>query len=121
MTITVAEIAKQAFNGVAAALGGVVSDATLSYDAQGAHDPVTGTAITTTTSATGRAVIGTSAAIPSKFPSYVVGPFDTLIMLEGFSMAPKVGFKVTIGTNERTIKAVGDIAGAGEFFEVVAV
>lgn len=119
--VTVAEIAKQAFDGVAAALGGVVREVTLSYDTLGVHDAVTGTAPTVTTTATGRSVVGTASAIPNKFPAYTAGPNDILIMLEGFDVVPRVGWRVTInGDAERTIRAVGDIVGAGAFFEVVA-
>jgi len=68
----------------------------------------------------GRAMIGTRAAIASAFPAYVTGPDDTLIYLEGFTSVPDVGWTVTVDSIARTIKAVGDIAGAGTFFEVVA-
>ena len=68
----------------------------------------------------GRAVIGTQAAIASAFPGYATGPDDTLIYLEGFTSVPDIGWTVTVNSIARTIKAVGDIAGAGTFFEVVA-
>lgn len=118
--VTVADISKEAFDAVAAELGGVVHDATLTYDVLGEHNPTTGVAVATPTTATGRAVFGTAAAIASRFPAYVIGPDDLLIMLEGFTTVPRVGWRVTINSIERTIKAVGDIAGAGDFFEVIA-
>ena len=158
---TVATISAAAFNGVAAAISGVVFTATASKLTRGngvfdfgaitatatdfddlglISDAVTesldyGTIISAingyntdsgswdtveTVYTGGRAVIGTQAAIASTFPGYATGPDDTLIYLEGFTSVPDIGWTVTVNSIARTIRAVGDIAGAGTFFEVVA-
>ena len=117
---TVASIAADAFNGVGAAIDGVILTAVMEYETQGDYDRSTQLYITFTTSLTGRAVVGTASAIKASFPSYTVGPEDTLLLLEGFAEVPEAGWKVTAGGKTRIIKDVGDIAGAGTFFEVVA-
>ncbi len=117
---TVSEIAKDAFDGVAADITDVIFTASLVYDARGAYHPATGDhTLTTTTVTGGRAVFGTSSAIPLSFPAYTQGPQDVLIYLEGFTVVPKIGWRVS-ANGTRTIKAVGDIVEAGKFFEVVA-
>jgi len=165
MALSVAKIAKIAFDGVAGAISGVAKAASLAFDTQGGgaddtedygdisdgatefedfgsiadattesedygsitatlsvYNAVTGQwTLTTTTITGGRAIIGTQAAIASKFPAYVAGPDDTLMFLEGFTSVPAIGWRVTAGGITRTIKAVGDIAEGGGFFEVVAV
>ena len=121
MSLTVAQIAASAFTAVDAQVTGVVQTASMSYETKGAYNPATGTHISFSTDVTGgRVVIDTSAAIANKFPGYVAGPDDLVLLLEGFPTVPQVGWTVTAGGVTRTIKAVGDIAGAGAFFEVVA-
>ena len=120
MSLSVADIAKKAFDGVAAGLSGVVKSATITVEVKGEYNATTGTRAVTSTTYSGRAVFGTAAAIRSRFPAYEVGPDDLIISLEGFSTVPSVNDTVTIDSVDRTIKAVGDIAGAGDFFEVIA-
>ena len=123
---SVTAIATEAFDAVAAKFSdGIIQTASLSYEAPlssgEVYDAKGGKFLTTpTTPPSGRAVIGTASAIANKFPAHTIGADDTLIMLEGFTTVPKVGWKVTVGTKVRTIKAVGDIVDAGTFFEVVA-
>lgn len=120
MALSVADIAKLAFDGVAGAITDVIGSATLTFETQGAYNASTRTYATTTTVLTGRAYIGTAAAIASSFPAFVAGPDDTLMGLEGFSQVPDIGVQVTFNSVTREIKAVGDIAGAGGFTEVIA-
>lgn len=117
---TVAEIAKAAFDGASAAIPDSVHVATLSHDARGSYDAAAGTYSTTTTTATGRALIDTVKPIADIFPEYVVGPKDELILLEGFTSVPEENWKLTIKAKLRTIKAVQDIVQAGSLFYVVA-
>lgn len=120
---TVAEIAKEAFDAVAAEFTDVIQTATLTrpatdrtYNAssgayEGGTDPI---------NQTGRGLIGTAQALKDTFPAHVAGPTDTLIYLEGFTTEPKENDKVTIAGVERTIANTGDIVGVGTFFAVVA-
>ncbi len=118
---TLKEISKEAFDNVAADITDVVLAASLEYDTRGPYNATTGTsgvnAVTTITG--GRAVFGTSSAIANVFPSYTQGSDDVLISLEGFTTVPKIGWRI-VANGTRTIKAVGDIVGAGTFFDVVA-
>ena len=121
MVTTIAQIAASAFTAVDAQITGVVRAASMSYDTKGAYNPATGKHISFATEVTGgRVVVDTSASIANKFPSYVAGADDLVLILEGFTTVPQIGWTVTAGGVTRTIKAIGDIVGAGTFFEVVA-
>jgi len=121
MVTTVAEIAELAFTSVNAAISGVIYPATMAYDTVGAYNPATGKHIAFSTPVTGgRAVLSTSAPVQTDFPAYVAGAADQMMLLEGFTTVPQVGWTVTADGATRTIKAVLDVAGAGEFFKVVA-
>lgn len=120
MALSVAKIAKLAFDGVAGAITGVIGPATLTFVTQGTYNQATRAYPNTPTELTGRAYIGTAAAIASSFPAFVAGPDDTLMGLEGFSSVPDVGWTVTFKGITREIKEIGDIAGAGGFTEVIA-
>ena len=121
MTAYIAQIAKSAFDRAALAIDGVVKVATISHDTKGAYNTTTGVyAVDSTPTATGRAVFGTASALRGSFPAFIAGPADMIISLEGFTTVPQVGWSLTIDGVEMIIKAVGDIAGAGVFFEVIA-
>jgi len=120
MALTVGKISKLAASGVSGAIKGVLEGATLTFITQGQYNSATRSHIDFPTTINGRAVIGTAAAIPSKFPAFIAGPHDVLMSLFDFKQIPKIGWTVTFKGVDRQIKAVGDVAGAGEFFEVVA-
>ena len=119
---TVAEIAKKAFDGVAAKMPGVINDATLTKPGEGStYDPATGQwQEVPPTIYDCRALIDTSTPLIDVFPAFVAGPGDTLIYLEGLTAEPAKNDKISIGGAERIIQGTGDIVGAGEFFVVVA-
>lgn len=128
MSTTVAAIAAEAFTAVAAELPDVIKACTLTHVAKGSYNPTTDAYGQTTTTATGRSLNATGSSVESvsstikdHFPAYVAGPADVVLFLEGLSMAPKENDTVTIGAVVRTIKAVGDIVGAGSFYVVIAV
>ena len=120
MSTTVTAIASAAFTAVNAAITDAIKACTVTKTALGAYNSATGAHATTTSNDTGRAVAGTQTAIQDTFPAYVVGPTDVLFYLEGLSAAPAENDTLTIGGVDRTITAVGDIAGAGTFYAVVA-
>lgn len=128
MSTTVAGIAAEAFTAVAAEVSGVVQPCTLTKVTQGAYNAATGQYSETTTTATGRAVIATGGSveggivstIKDMFPAYVAGPADVVMFLIELSAAPKENDKITFGGVARTIKAAGDIVGAGALYVVIA-
>ena len=121
MATTVSAIAKKAFDKAALKLPDVIKACTVTQNAQGAYNPVTHTYVETPTVLTGRAVMDQSKPIKDVFPDYVVGPGDTLFWVEGLSSAPAENDILTVGSDsDRTIKKVGDVAGAGTFFSVIA-
>ena len=128
MSTTVAAIAAEAFSAVAEELPDVIKACTVTRTTQGAYNATTGAYSETTTTFAGRAVITTGSSvegvgastIKDLFPGYVAGPADVIIFLEGLSGAPKENDTLTIGATTRTIKATGDIAGAGSFYVVIA-
>ena len=113
---TVAEIAAEAFTAVAAELTDVIKTCSITRTTQGAYNPTTGTYATTTATATGRAVFDTSNKIEDVLPGYVAGPAELIVYFEGLSFAPVENDTATIAGLTYTVKAVGDIAGAGSFY-----
>ena len=120
MALSVGKIAKLAADGVSGAVSDVIGPATLTFITQGSYNSATRSHIDFPTTISGRASIGTSKAIKSVFPAFISGPDDVLMSLFGFTQVPKVGWTIRFKDVDREIKAVGDIAGVGQFFEVVA-
>ena len=118
---TVAEIASRAFTKVEAKVAGIIAPATLTRTLQGAYDPFSGGYTTTTVTATGRALFDTSTKIEDAMPGYVAGPSELLAWVEGLSFTPKENDAIAIGGTDYTVKAVGDIVGAGSFFACAVV
>jgi len=128
VSTTVAAIAAEAFDAVAEEISGLILACTVTRKTQGAYDATTGAYSETTTTFTGRAVIATgstvegvgNAKIADLFPAYVAGPSDTVMILEGLTGAPKENDTIAAGGVTRTVKAVGDVVGAGTLFLVIA-
>lgn len=117
---TVAQIAKQAFDKVAAKISGAIHSAVITYQTQGAYDPVAGEYPVVDVTLTGRAVQDSVKPIADIFPAYVAGPSDALVLLEGFSTLPQENWKLSFAGKVRTIRQVQDIVAAGSLFYVVA-
>lgn len=113
---TVALIASSAFTKVNAKLTDVIKACTVTRTTQGDYNATTGAYETTTAQATGRAVFDTSAKTEDVLPGYVAGPAELIVYFEGLSFAPAENDTAVIGGITYTVKAVGDIAGAGTFF-----
>lgn len=117
MATTVATIADEAFDAVAAEITGVVKSCTLTRTTQGTYDPSAGEYATTTSTDTGRAVFDTSTKIEDALQGYVAGPTEKLVWIEGLdALSPKENDAIAIGGTDYTIKAVGDVAGAGGLY-----
>lgn len=122
MATTIAEIAKSAFDAVALAVTDAIVTATLSYVTKGVYNPTTGVFPETVVAAgSGRGVLDTVKPITSVFPAYVAGPSDLLVLLEGFTTAPKEGWDLDLGGVGYVIKQVQDIALAGSLFYVIVI
>jgi len=119
MARTVAQIAKRAFDRVAARIPDAIHAATLTREVQGAYDAVAGAYSTTTATQSGRIVVDTVKPIADIFPAYVVGPSDELILLEGFTSAVE-NDELQFAGRTKTVKKVQDIVAAGSLFYVVA-
>ncbi len=85
MTLSVADIAKKALDGVSKAISDAVHVASVSRETRGDYNPTTGAYATTIINETGRAVFDQTLVIEKMFPQYQVGPGDELVMLEGFT------------------------------------
>lgn len=119
--ISVAQIAAMAFDAVGGAIEGVIQSATLTRITQGTvYDPVTGTYPEMTETFTGRAVFSDEKAMADAFPTYVIGPADRMLNLEGFNTVPKETDTLTVGDQTLQIVRVGDVVGVGQFFNVIA-
>lgn len=119
--ISVAEIAKKAFDGVAAKMPEVIQVGELSKKAAGSYNAATGKYEAVSTDIFScRVLIGTSNAIQDTFPAHAIGPKDIILYLEGLSSVPSEGDLITVSGVERKIVKTGDIVGVGTFFVVVA-
>lgn len=120
--VTIAAIAKSAFDAVALAVTGAIHSASLSYLTQGAYDAVSGSyAVTRTFITGGRGVMDTAKPVKDLFPSYTVGPSDKLILLEGFTDVPAEGWTLTLKDQDYVVKAVQDIVLANSLFYVIVI
>lgn len=120
MTLSVADIGKLAFDGVAAALSGVVHDARLTWDAKGDYDIDAGKRTKSKRFIDGRAVEDASKPVADIFPDYTKGPADRMVLLEGLVVAPQETMRLCYSDRDLTITAVADIAGGGGLYYVMA-
>lgn len=125
---TVAEIALEVFTALAEELPDVVKACTLTKVTKGTYDATTGAYSETPATYTGQAIIttggtveGINSTLRDAFPAYVAGPTDINMILQGLSAAPEKNDTLTIGSDDWTIKLVGDVVGVGELFIVIVV
>lgn len=118
---TIADIAKEAFDGLSAEITDAVHPATLTRRTidEAAYDVMTGQYEAAVTTQTGRAMVETQRPMRDVFPEYVAGPGDELIFLEGFT-ACRENDHLTFGGRTRVIRQCQDLLGAGTLFYVVA-
>lgn len=121
MTISVADIAKQAFDKVASKISGVIQAATITRTVNGTYNPTTGTYTQSTSTDTGRGVFASEDVAKDIFPDYIIGPSDEMIYLEGLkSLAPKETDNLAIGGRTLTIKRVRNLVNSGGLYAVMA-
>lgn len=119
--VTVAEIAKTAFDAVASQITDAIHPATLGWVEKGAYDPEAGKYTETPKSDTGRVVVDSAKPVADIFEGYIVGPADQLILMEGFKTAPVENYTLTFAGQTLTITRVQDIVAAGSLYYCVAV
>lgn len=88
MSLTVAQIAKQAFDGVAAALGGVIKSATIKRAKTTDYDVETGDVTKSDVNQTCRMVFGGAGAGDKYFPELVIADTDEVAFIEGAGANP---------------------------------
>ena len=124
MAIIPAQIAAEALDSVSEEITGVIKVAQLIRpgtegawnSTDGQYDP------STPDTETGRALKENSnAVIKDAFPNASIQPTQDVFFLEGFTIAPKVGWQLSIsGGATYEIKAVSDILLAVSLFYVIA-
>lgn len=122
---TVAEIADEAFDGVAADITDAVHTCTLTRIYPNEYNVTLGDYAEVTLTWAGRAVFCNAAAVRDIWPEMIIGPTDQVLLLEGFTptgnyTGPKENDILTVNHVERTVMAVQDIAGAGTLWYVIA-
>lgn len=117
--MNIADIAKAAFDGAASAVADSVHTATLSWDVQSSYNTTTGSYAGASPTDTGRLTVASERPAGDLFPDYVAGPNDEMLLLEGFSTAPKEGYEVTANGRTWDIQRVQDISAAGSLFYVM--
>lgn len=116
---SVAEIAREAYDAVAAEMPEVIQHAELRRTMRGAYDPRTGTYTEITKAYPCRALFSDERAMADTFPAFVAGPTDRMVYVEGIQTAPIESDRMTIGGRAVVVRQVGDIVGVGSFFALV--
>lgn len=116
---TVAEIAKEAFDDVAAEMPEVIQTAELRRTTRGAYDPRTGTYAEIAQAYPCRVLFSDERAMADTFPAFVSGPTDRMVYVEGIQTVPVENDRMTIGSRGVVVRQVGDIVGVGSFFALV--
>ena len=114
----IADIAKRAFDAVAAKIEDSVIAATLTRTANDLYNDEAGQYWTSEATQSGRVVVDGIAPARDIFPEYVIGPADELVMLQGFTSCAE-NDELTYNGATKTVMAVQDIAGAGTLFYAI--
>ena len=124
MATTVSAIALSAFTKVGDKISGVIKSCTLTRAAtDGDYDPELGTRFNGTNAASdtgGQCFEDTTTPLTDVYPDYVAGPSDTLFYVRGLAQAPVEGDTLTVGGAAYSVQYVGDVAGAGALYSVIA-
>lgn len=116
MSITIADIARQAFDAVAAGLGGVIKVCTLARSSPGGYDTETGDVALVQRYNACRAVFGRADAGAKYLPDYAIKAPEELVFIEGAAAMPPLEgdeLRVTGGVTWRVMTARDIAQGAG--------
>lgn len=116
---TVAEIAREAYDAVAAELPEVIQAAQLQRTTRGAYDPQSGGYAETVQTFPCRALFSDEKAMADAFPAFVAGPSDRMVYVEELATLPLENDRMTIGGRPVIVVQTSDIVGVGSFFALV--
>lgn len=120
MALSVATIAKRAYDGVAGKITGVIHEATLKREGEPAYNPETGGYTSSEETEACRIVFDNATPLTDVFPDFVPGPGDELAYVEGLAnMAPREGDRIEAADKAFAVKKVSDLLRAGAFYPVV--
>jgi len=117
--VNVADIAKQAFDGVASAIDGVIKDAVIRVETS-TYNQSTGGVDVTTTNHSCRVVFGDRSAIKDYFDDSIIDEGMRLIFIEGLAIVPKKTNKLIYSDLVLILDSVLNVAESGGFFVVLA-
>lgn len=121
MPLTVAQIAAQAFDAVAAKITGPIQTCTLSR-AGADYDPTSGDMAAGspgTETGTGRCVWASESAVADVFPHLEISDADALVYAIELTLAPREGDTFAAGGRTGQVLAVRDILTVGELYAMV--
>lgn len=120
MALSVASIAKRAYDGVAGKVAGVIHEATLIREGEPTYNPETGQYVSSEETDTGRMIFDNATPLDDAFPDFVPGPGDELAYVEGLAnMAPREGDRIEAADKAFAVKKVSDLLRAGAFYPVI--
>ncbi len=129
MSLSVADIAAEAYDGVAAELTGVIKTVILTRRSSNPdYDPETGVVTPNESKVSGRIVFGSSEPAKNPFPDLVLGAGDSIAFLEGMltavspsplaTMPPKEADTVTVGSKSWSILRARDVVEAAGLWPI---
>ena len=118
MATTIAAIAKEAFDAVAAEVTDAIKSATVRRVTLGAYNVSTGSYAETNSDTACRAVLDTIKPVEDVFPNYTAGPKDQLWLIEGATSVEE-NDQFIVGGSTYEVMKVQDLLGAGALFYAV--
>lgn len=120
MALSVASIAKRAYDGVAGKIAGVIHEATLIREGEPTYDPQTGQFTSSEETDTGRIVFDNAKPLTDVFPDFVPGPGDELAYVEGLhNMTPREGDRIEAVGRTFAVRQVSDLLRAGALYPII--
>lgn len=119
MSLTVAQIAKKAFDAVAAKLNGVVFDGVLTTDEKGEYNTATASYDDASDATSNCRVIVDKTPRDGKLGTYTIGEKERVILVEGLTTTPTENMTITFNGVTKTITFVDDALFAGGLYNMV--
>lgn len=118
--LTVANIAKRAFDGVAGKVTDVIHEGTLKRVIPGEYDPNTGMVEDETVTDSCRAIFDNQQPLQDLFPDFVPGASDELVYLEGLTeMQPREGDSLETAGRTFAVIRTSDILRAQGLYSMI--
>ncbi len=119
MTLSVAEIGKQALDGVANALTGVVHSAVLTTDEKGEYNRKTGGYDDTPNLTYTCRVLVRNTPTGLTLGTHIITAKEQVLLLEGLKVVPAENHRLVFKGKTKTIVFVEDVLDAGGMYNVV--